>query len=163
MLAFQEMGLIFNIDDSGRYFLEVIKEESEKLKLPCQPDEHVYLCHVLTKYLKAVNLHRPIQDDGLVAPPTTFAEIYLTALSSEGAKRKELLITVGDRALYLVGVFPESLEKTVVGKAYYINIGQAAYRQAEVKKKAGLYQRLSAKFVHLARILRAVVNGDNNN
>ena len=142
------------------YFFEIIKVSAEKRKIHTEPEDQMYLTNLLSKYIRATNFHRPIQTDSLEAPPNTFAEMYLTAISADEYKKKELLQIVGDRSLYIVGYFPESISKKIVSEDYYVAIGSAAYRNLHtINKKSALsklYKRFSERFVEFANILKDI-------
>ncbi len=52
---------------------------------------------------------------------------YLEALQAPAPVRERTLRHVGDTALALCGLFPESLERSLVGPEYYEGIGRHAY------------------------------------
>jgi hypothetical protein len=54
---------------------------------------------------------------------------YLAAREQQGARRALALRAVGDRALFIAGVVPHSVDRTPVDLRYVRSIGTAAYRQ----------------------------------
>jgi hypothetical protein len=150
----------FKIVTAEEYFTEAVKESAAKNKIQMEPEDQVYLTHILVKYIPSISFHRPIQEDSLSAPPTTFAEIYLTALGSDEPRKKELLQIVGDKSLYLIGYFPESISKKPVNESYYASIGSAAYRNLHAlsrnKGLSGLYRRFAGRFMDFANILKQI-------
>lgn len=54
---------------------------------------------------------------------------YLSARAAEGSARALALRQVGDRALFIAGVVPHSLDRTAVDLRYVRSLGSTAYRQ----------------------------------
>src|SRR5262245_15483911 len=67
---------------------------------------------------------RPGRRD-LLDPP--LAIDYLEACNLPGAARYEKLKRVADTALFITGIFMDSLERSVVGPDYYAALGRDAY------------------------------------
>jgi hypothetical protein len=109
------------------HFTEVVKEACVQRQVKTQPHIEAYLVHLLKHYLDSKNLHRPSPDDTTEKPPETFAEMYLLAMNSENPRKKELMRSVADRALYLTGFFADSFHRKIVDIDYYVEIGSAAY------------------------------------
>jgi hypothetical protein len=70
--------------------------------------------------------------ENLLRPPEPFMARplgvrYLEALQAPPAARRHLLQHVGDTALSVCGIFPESLERSLVGCDYYQALGRGAY------------------------------------
>ena len=78
---------------------------------------------------------------------------YLEAVQTSPPESIHRFQTVGDTALFLVGLFTESFERSLVQPGYYIELGQMAYsRIAEIGSKS-----LRDLFATLARQFRALV------
>jgi len=64
-------------------------------------------------------------------PPTdrneTLAELHIRAARAPRAQQIREYRTLGDRALYVAGFFPESLARKPVRASYYMDMGRAAY------------------------------------
>lgn len=54
---------------------------------------------------------------------------YLSARAAAGSARAQALREVGDRALFIAGVVPHSLDRTAVDLRYVRSLGSTAYRQ----------------------------------
>lgn len=80
--------------------------------------------------------------------------------SMQNSRRQvQLLKDVGDKSLLFCGLFPGIAEKRHVSLNYFIDIGQAAYLtvgELHDKQTADLYFQLSAQFLSLQQILRAM-------
>src|SRR5947199_4394809 len=67
---------------------------------------------------------RPVRGN-LLDPP--LALDYLEAFHLPAAKRYEKLKRVADTALFITGMFVDSLERSLVGPEYYAALGRNAY------------------------------------
>lgn len=57
----------------------------------------------------------------------TLAELHIRAARAPRAQQIRDYRTLGDRALYVAGFFPESLTRKPVRASYYVDMGRAAY------------------------------------
>lgn len=139
------------------HFSEVVKEACKNRQIAAQPAVEVYLVQLLRHYLISKNFHQAPSDEGQEKPPETFAEMYLKAMNSDGLKRKELMRTVADRALYLTGFFGDSLQKKTVDIDYYAEIGSAAYSNLHSWTKENslshVYKTFSRRFMDFVEVL----------
>lgn len=142
------------------HFSEVVSEACVERQVKVHPQAQAYLVQILNHYMISKNLHQPIQEDSLEKPPSTFAEMYLTAMNAESPKNKELMRTVADRSLYLTGFFSESLQKKIVDFEYYTDIGSAAYYNLSVWTKedtlSSIYSLFSKRFRDFVDVLNYV-------
>ncbi len=153
------------------HFSEVVKEACENRQVRAQPNVEVYLVQLLQFYLNSKNFHRPLQDDSKERPPETFAEMYLQAMNSEPAKKRELMRVVADRSLYLTGFFADSLQRKIVDIDYYVDIGSAAYSNLHVWTREDslscVYKTFSSRFMDFVEVLnyiseKSLVQADQN-
>ena len=59
--------------------------------------------------------------------PETLAELHIRAAQGPRVTKIQSYRTLGDRALYVSGFFPESLSRKTVRASYYADMGRAAY------------------------------------
>jgi len=91
---------------------------------------------------------------------------YLDACHQPRLKRCVTLRQVGDTALFLSGVFMESLERRVVSTDYYIALGRIAYHQlagllpADTSTRADVFAEIAAQFPDFVRVLSEVTFTD---
>ena len=105
-----------------------------------------YLVHML-----AAHARRP-QVAGRTSP--ALATQFLAAREHGHQALRE----VGDRALYIAGVVPHSLERSPVGVAYVSGIGAAAYRELHTRcRRLPVFARLADRFRELVDLLGRVV------
>lgn len=93
----------------------------------------------------------------------TLAEMHLKASGAHPSEQVRQYRELGDRSLYVVGYFEQSLARGTVGPRYYCEMGAAAYaRVDEVFKRwfadafDGVFGELAAHFRDCVRILREV-------
>jgi hypothetical protein len=68
---------------------------------------------------------------------------------------------VGDRALYIAGVVPRSLDRTPVSVAYVSGIGEAAYREIHVRRSSlDVFARLADRFREVVDLLDRMLRHD---
>jgi hypothetical protein len=110
---------------------------------PASDDTEYYLVQLLERNVSArrAALQKPL------------GVSYLEAIQTPPPESLHRFQTVGDTALFLVGLFTDSLERSLVQPGYYIELGQMAYaRIADLGNKT-----LHALFAALAEQFRALV------
>jgi len=118
------------------------------------PDTSLYLASLLTERVRA---------DRPAPPETTLAELHAHAASAPPATQVRTYRELGDRSLYLLGYFTESLSRRTVGPDYYADMGSAAYYRVDVLFKAlfsdafgPVFHELAARFRECVRVLAGV-------
>jgi hypothetical protein len=100
---------------------------------------------------------RPSRPD-LLDPP--LGVDYLAALQMPATQRYDRMKRVADTALFVTGVFIDSLDRSLVGPAYYEAIGRNAYAcLSAAPPKAGLatlFQELALRFPEFVRVLMEI-------
>ncbi|MFN8641364.1 MAG: hypothetical protein U0802_06795 [Candidatus Binatia bacterium] len=109
---------------------------------PSEPTEH-YLVALLEHFAKP----GPDWD----ARP--LALDYLESFELPRPRRLAALRRVGDTALFLSGVFMESLERRIVSTDYYIGIGRLAYHQLAGLVPSDVFGEMAARFPDFVRLL----------
>ena len=93
--------------------------------------------------------------------PDTLAELHIQASHSDRIAAIRSYRTLGDKALYTAGFFPESLSRKAVRASYYVDMGRSAYDRlshmleaprgaALIGSESGGHKDLSAIFAELA-------------
>jgi hypothetical protein len=110
-----------------------------------------YLVQLLASFARA-----PKQD--LLDPP--LAVEYLQALNLPASMRYEKLKRVADTALFITGVFVDSLERSLVGPDYYTALGRNAYARLSThsprRTLASVFEDLAGRFPEFVRILAEI-------
>ena len=89
--------------------------------LPLSEDIRLYLTWLLVERVRS---------DRKTYEEDTLAELYGRANRTSSTYAAAVYRELGDRALYVAGFFPESLDRSLVGTTYYIDMGSAAYYRA---------------------------------
>ena len=108
------------------HFKTLLKESLSRMSLHISPALREYLEKLLIFYLRSEHLFEEDPKSGK-KNLTPLAEIYLKAQNAPLSEKLFFLQQVGDRSLYLGGLFKRALQKKIVGLNYYINLGQGAY------------------------------------
>jgi hypothetical protein len=78
----------------------------------------------------------------------------------DASERVKNLKQVGDTSLYVTGFFADSLQRKVVGVAYYKDLGQAAYRELSRRLATSsigeVYDELAGRFPRFVDVLADV-------
>jgi hypothetical protein len=110
-----------------------------------------YLVHLLEAFA------RPAQRD-LLDPP--LALDYLQAYHLPATQRYEKLKRVADTALFVTGIFVDSLERSLVGPDYYTALGRNAYARISARPPraslAALFAELAGRFPEFVRVLTEI-------
>lgn len=94
------------------------KVETAGAGLPITGEIKLYLANLLTERTRA---------DRKTYEENTLAELYGRAYHAPKHQAAVVYRELGDRALYVVGFFPDSLQRSLVGPRYYIDMGASAY------------------------------------
>lgn len=118
---------------------------------PSEPTEH-YLVDLLERFATP----RP---DWEARP---LALDYLESFHHPRPQRVAVLRRVGDTALFLTGVFMDSLERRTVSADYYIGLGRGAYQQlagmtpGNSDRRGGVFDEIATGFLDFVRVLSEV-------
>ncbi len=130
--------------DLYQFFLERLSPIAPQFSV--EPSEALYLARLLA------NRSQPQRG------PTTLFELYKKAVEEGGPAAASAYKEIGDRSLFLVGVFPEHLNRRRgVGERYYRNMGAGAYASLASMLGDDRYYRLSCKFAQCVDTLRATM------
>jgi hypothetical protein len=121
------------------FFFEQLEQAQDAERQELGEDVEAYLVHMLAAHARRTNVA------GRMSP--ALATQFLAARERGPTALRE----VGDRALYIAGVVPRSLERTPVNVEYVAGIGEAAYREVHAQRS-----RLEV-FARLAEGFRAIV------
>ncbi len=103
------------------FFFDQVGEAQARTRasLPCEVE--AYVVHLLADF---------VRKPGAVGRRTgPLALQYLAARSHSGSARAVALREVGDRALFIAGVVPHSLDRTPINLRYVQSLGATAYRE----------------------------------
>jgi hypothetical protein len=123
------------------YFHERVEQARSARPGRISDDTGLYLASLLVERTRA---------DRPTPPEDTLAELHLRAANAPPAAQARTYREVGDRALYLLAYFEQSLNRRTVGPSYYADMGQAAYHRADVVFKQWFSDAFGPVFAELA-------------
>lgn len=146
------MTLRISTEAPGEMFRDLVEEAVDHQKVETSEGSTVYLVQLLESF---------VRPDGKFAevgarPGQPLAEIFLSAVRSDGSRRITGLRFTGDLALFLSGFFADSLRRGLVGSDYYARLGGTAYgtlSRLATPGAAALFEELATHFVQLADVL----------
>lgn len=138
---------VFN--SSYDYFFNELKIAAGKTH-KLSPEEHIYLSQMLTRHMDPRS-YFTIEDNGLAKP--TLALLLKDALEGEEILRTPRFIHMGEVALHTIGVFPLSLERSLVGSDYFISMGTQAFESAYDRNQNPLFKAMALNFSNLVDLL----------
>ncbi len=131
------------------FFFEELEQVQERTGRALPVEVEAYVVHLLAAYAR-----RPHCAGRTSAP---LALDYLQARSQSGSARAHALRGVGDRALYISGVVPRSLNRTPVNVRYVNGIGESAYREVAGGGALAVLGTLAQMFGEVAEVIGDVV------
>jgi len=144
------------------YFQASVSDALTNQKVKADAETVFYVVNLLTSFARAEKLFERT-DDGIVM--RSLASLYAEAV--EGATpevRNRALRRLGDVALFISGVFSQSLNRRVVDVDYYVSMGGGAYgtlsetlrRTLGGQTMSEIFDELSRKFVSFVDVLGEV-------
>jgi hypothetical protein len=127
-------------------FTDLISTSLEDNDLEISPLVETYVVEVVASLSSGVHEMAPRS--------VALNELLRKGLGSDGLVRREYLRITGDVALFVSGIFPDSLEsrKTWFHLGDYIDIGQTAYGNMQTE----VHLELSEKFPQVVDVLNTV-------
>jgi len=123
------------------YFNEQVCQAREELSVSLSGDTSLYLASMMTDRART---------DRPTPPETTLAELHASAANARPAEQLRAYRELGDRSLYQLGYFRESLERTPVATSYYEDMGSAAYHRVDQVFKRWFADAFGPVFTELA-------------
>ena len=124
MISSKEEQLVQQ-EDAAKFFEQALQAAIHRQGFrPCH-ETTLYLRKLLTDYVHSDKLF-DYSEDGVQLKP--LAGLYADAVQAKSIERRDsLLRRLGDVALFIAGLFPQSLSRSLVDIDYYINMGGSAY------------------------------------
>ncbi len=157
-----DSNLITTSASVREYFHDAFATATRNQDVDVQEMTSAYVINLLTSYCHATAL-RPVSDDGKHHRP--LATMYAEALAADGPEqRNQALQRLGDIALFIAGVFTDSLNRKLVDVDYYIGMGEAAYchlhdslqLRTDRFARTELFAELGEKFALLVDVLAEI-------
>ena len=144
------------------YFCAALSTAARNQDVALEDDTAAYVVNLLTTYCDADALSA-VSDAG--KHHKALAQIYAEAVAAEGQmQRAQALQRLGDLALFIAGIFTDSLRRKLVDVDYYIGMGETAYghlheslqRRQDRFARVALFAELQRQFAPLVDLLAEV-------
>ena len=142
------------------YFHETVTSAASNQQLDAADETIDYVVNLLVSFTRADRLFEATPHGKLLRP---LAMLYVHALQATSTgERNRTLQRLGDVALFMAGLFADSLNRKLIDIDYYIAMGGNAYsflaeRHAEVEGASrDVFEELGEKFVHVVDVLMEV-------
>ncbi len=149
------------------YFQASLSDALENQNVKAGADTIHYVVSLLTSFSRAEKLFDRTPDGMMIRP---LALVYAEAVEGKTVdERNRALRRLGDVALFISGIFSQSLNRCVVDVDYYVAMGGSAYSYLSDTMRAtnrgramsGIYDELASKFVAFVDVLGEVSEGAN--
>ncbi len=151
------------VTDLKGYFLDSLRQAADREQLQTDGAVIVYLGDMLVAYSRSEHLYDHTEN-GLIRRP--LVDLYRMALETDSRHERQLFLQkMGDVALFVAGILPESLERSLVDVDYYISMGSTAYgalgelgeRDRHRRAQAGIFHALADNFDRFVDLLNRIV------
>jgi hypothetical protein len=136
------------------YFEQEVSDAISKVNTRFSDDTVLYLISMLAERTRA---------DRPTPPEDTLAELHARAAQSGPHEQASAYRELGDRSLYVLGYFSESLSRHTVGETYYAEMGATAYHRVDIVFKrwfsnafGPVFSELSERFYDCVALLNTV-------
>jgi len=134
------------------FFFDQVGEAQTRAGASLPRGVEAYVVHLLAAYVQ-----KPAVAGRRTGP---LALQYMAARAQEGSARAQALRQVGDRALFIAGVVPHSLDRTPVKIGYVRSLGSTAYRQVSDGHGAlAVFHELATHFEAAAEVISEATDG----
>ena len=149
------------------FFQEALHEAIARNRISTCHETTLYLSNLLTVFIQPEQLFGQTEDGVTLKP---LAEIYADAVDAPSINGRDTALRhLGDVALFISGLFPQSLSRSLVDVDYYISMGGSAYGfladSSRISRSTRVFRtvfyELSDRFPEFVDILAEV--GDNTN
>lgn len=148
--------------DLRQFFQESVSQALGNQNIQAEDGTIIYLANLLTVFTRSENLFEFTQNGLMLRPLALHYEEAVNAPSTHA--RSIALQRLGDIALFISGIFSQSLSRKPVDIDYYINMGGSAYayladirdRRLSDKALGEIFAELAQKFVDFMDVLNEV-------
>jgi hypothetical protein len=147
------------------YFQSSVSDALDNQNVTAGDDTIHYVVNLLTSFSRAERLFERTPDGMMIRP---LALLYAEAAEGKTVdERNRALRRLGDVALFISGVFSQSLNRCVVDVDYYVSMGGSAYSYLSDTMRASnsgramssIFHELASKFVAFVDVLGEVSEG----
>jgi hypothetical protein len=147
------------------YFQSSVSDALDNQNVKAGDDTIHYVVNLLTSFSRAEQLFERTPDGMMIRP---LALLYAEAADGKTVdERNRALRRLGDIALFVSGVFSQSLNRCVVDVDYYVSMGGSAYSHLSDTMRSSkrgramssIFDELASKFVAFVDVLGEVSEG----
>lgn len=158
----RHQGSLITEKSAQEYFQDSISDALSNQKVEAAEYTVYYVVNLLASFIRSENLFERTPDGVIIKP---LAELYAEAIEGRSsADQHRALRRLGDVALFVSGVFSQSLNRKVIDVDYYCAMGGSAYGylSENLRGSAGtralteVFEELSKKFVDFVDVLAEV-------
>lgn len=150
--------------DVRQFFQDSIQTAVSNQQVEVSDDSLVYVVNMLTNFTRSEALYEDTPDGRMIKPLYKFYCEAMEAGTPEESNRA--LQRLGDIALFISGLFANSLQRSLVDVDYYIAMGGSAYSslaggmRGSLRRQAfmAIYNELAEKFSTLVDVLTEVAD-----
>lgn len=148
--------------DVREYFHDELRHAIGKQQLKASADTTCYVLNLLTSFTHSDRLYEHTDEGKMLKP---LAEMYGDALAASNTEQRNLMLRrLADVALFISGVFSDSLQRKTVDVNYYVAMGGSAYgyladnlsRWTGGRAISPVFEELSEKFQCFVDVLNEV-------
>jgi hypothetical protein len=159
---------IITVESLKAFFFNELDHINRNSLCPVPQETIFYSSGVLEKYSLSDAYFS--QSDGKIREKI-LGEMYLTAQHKGQEEQKRIFREIGDTALFLCGFFSDAINKKLVDRSYYLNLGISAYQRMNYVEPRCLdipsfYSILATSFETLTHLIattsRKLHNNQNN-
>ncbi|MDX1431587.1 MAG: hypothetical protein R3286_03965 [Gammaproteobacteria bacterium] len=141
------------------YFQDSVAEAMSNQNVDADPCTALYVVNLLINFARSDELFERTPDGVTIRP---LASLYAEAVEEPSTEaRNRALRRLGDVALFVSGVFSQSLNRKIVDVDYYVSMGGSAYGylsdamrgSSSARALSGVFGELSSKFVDFVDVL----------
>lgn len=156
-------GSVVPVANLESFFRRALSDAAQTQKVKADDAVIAYLTHLLSSYARSEHLYDRTED-GLIRRP--LVDLYRLASEADSPRERDLLLQrLGDIALFVSGILPDSLARSLVDVDYYISMGSSAYGflsdqphgGARVRAMRAVFAQLSRRFVEFVDVLAEAV------
>lgn len=152
------MGDLVAATSLKEFFKLLLSEVVTRQRVTLADVTEFYLVNLLSDFATAEKLFNKELEGRRDHEP--LAVLYHQALLQDRDEKIRTLRKLGDISLYKAGFFSDSLQKSIVGPDYYIEMGGAAYGQVASLAPSStfgvVYRELHEKFRALVEVLEEI-------
>jgi len=163
MSTFDESPSVVPVASLKSFFHRALHDAAEIQKVQVDDAVIVYLTHLLSDYARSERLYDHTEE-GMVRRP--LVDLYRLATEADSTRERNLLLQrLGDVALFVAGILPNSLSRSLVDVDYYVSMGSSAYGFLSDATDVGtrlealrsVFAQLSRRFVQFVDVLAEAV------